>query len=109
MIPLLARLGFTVRLFFFFFFIIRILLVVSVGAIRLLVNIQLRGILDDVVTGPRDLNSWVVGLCILRDLVSTMTDNLCFALFDDFGNFAARSRTTILPRDYVGVSGIKED
>jgi hypothetical protein len=70
--------------------------------VALLVNLELRRLLHDVVARARDLDGWVAGLGVLGDGVAALGLDLGLAGFFDLGDFAARARAGPLPGDWRG-------
>jgi hypothetical protein len=68
---------------------LRVLLRLAVRtALSLLVDLKLRGALDDIVAGSLDVNGWIVRLGVLFDCVTTVGLDGNLALLFDLGNLA---------------------
>lgn len=60
----------------------------------LLLNVQLRGFLDNIIAAAFDVNGWVAGFGVLLDLVAAFGGDCDFTFFLLLGYFAAGSTTT---------------
>lgn len=72
-----------------------VFLAISAGS--LLLNVQLRGFLDNIISAALDVNGWVVWLSILLDLVPLLGSYCDFTLGFLLGDFSAGSTASPVP------------